>query len=66
LIAAGCFDQPVSIMQIPNVTTKSNALANWILTRVTGVPRNASQEITENDFEILTAGATYIRRPEKM
>lgn len=55
-LVVGCFDQPVSVREIQSLKTKSNALANWILTRVTGVPRPQSQEITEEDFDILTSG----------
>jgi hypothetical protein len=55
-LVVGCFDQPVSVMQMQSVKAKSNALANWILTRVTGIARNDSQEISGDDFDILTSG----------
>ena len=55
-IVVGCFDRPVRIMVLRNKEQRDNAVANWVLSRVTGVERSFDQELAPDDLWILRQG----------
>jgi hypothetical protein len=55
-LVVGCFDKPANIMRLKNNTQRKNAVANWVLFRVTGVERPVDQELSPDDLWILQQG----------
>src|ERR1051326_175154 len=56
-IINGCFDPPSGLTRIKGYKEKQQRLANWVLSRITGSPRDEQAEITEDDLDILKQGA---------
>jgi hypothetical protein len=56
-LVVGCFDKPSSVMQIENKDRRTAAVANWVLSRITGTTRNPDREISSEEQVILGASA---------
>jgi hypothetical protein len=54
-LVVGCFDRPSTVMHIANEDRRTAALANWVLSQVTGAARNPDHEISPQEQAILLA-----------
>ena len=56
-IFSGCFDRPEPIKAISDKNEKNLALANWVLSEITGAERSIDQPIESELVELLRSGS---------
>jgi hypothetical protein len=57
-IVSGCFDRPAYVLSIINDNQKNLVLANWVISRITGITRDDHAPL-ERELSAMLAGSRY-------
>jgi hypothetical protein len=63
MFVSGCFDRPDSALSITDEDEKNLVLANWVLSKVTGVSRSDYDPIDPGLLAMLRTGQ-YMNEPD--
>jgi hypothetical protein len=56
-IVSGCYDRPEPVAAISDKRERNLALANWVLSRITGIARPIDEAIEASLVELLRSGS---------